>query len=156
MAAASIDRQILKNATYFWSWFYRNECGGCSATPPPAGNAVIIQFCLSNIYVCQCSSKFCITFAFHVINTLILNMATLCYYEKKKCVAFFSISQVAYWCPSSLYHFWMLWILLNTPSKRDFPKISENGHFGFFFDFASGFLLSRFCSHEKNSVSTQV
>ena len=77
-------------------------------------------------------------------STLILNRAALRYQrKKKKYFAFFSISQVAYWCPSSLYHFWMHWILLNTPSKRDFPKISENSHFEKYFDFGSGFLLSK-------------
>ena len=83
-------------------------------------------------------------------STLILNRAALRYQrKKKKYFAFFSISQVAYWCPSSLYHFWMHWILLNTPSKRDFPKISENGHFWIYFEFASGFLLSRSNSNHK-------
>ena len=43
----------------------------------------------------------------------------------------------------------MLLILINTPIKRDFPKISENGHSEKYFDFASGFLLSKNDSTDK-------
>ena len=37
----------------------------------------------------------------------------------------------------------MLWILVDTPSKKDFPKISENGLSEKYFDFTSGFLPNR-------------
>ena len=49
----------------------------------------------------------------------------------------------------SYYYFWGLWYLFDRPSKRGFPKISETGVFEKCFDFASSFLLSRFCSDDK-------
>ena len=64
--------------------------------------------------------------------------------------AFFTICQVAYRCLLSYYYFWVLSYLLDRPSKKDFPKISENGLSEKCFDFASGFLLSRINSNVKN------
>ena len=63
--------------------------------------------------------------------------------SEKKYGAFLTISQVAYQCLLSYYHFWGHWYILNTYSKKDFPKISENRLSEKCFDFASGFLLNR-------------
>ena len=43
----------------------------------------------------------------------------------------------------------MHWILVNTPSKRDFPKISENGLSEKYFDFTSWYLLNRIYTTDK-------
>ena len=43
-----------------------------------------------------------------------------------------------------------------SPSKKDFPKISENGLSEKCFDFASGFLLSRKTQMTKKSNLSQV
>ena len=48
-----------------------------------------------------------------------------------------------------MYHFWMLWILGNRPSKRDFPKFSKISNFEKHLDFASAFLLSKITSTGK-------
>ena len=45
----------------------------------------------------------------------------------------------------------MLWYLLDTPSKKDFPKISENGVSEKYFDFASWFLLNRLDKTDKKT-----
>ena len=52
---------------------------------------------------------------------------------------------------SSYYFFQGLWYLLDRPSKKDFPKISENSLSEKCFDFASGFLLSRINSYHKKA-----
>ena len=82
----------------------------------------------------------------------ILNMVVHYYFWRKR-----NKSQLLFFnmlsCLSvRAHHFWGHCKLVNTPSKRDFLNISENGHFGKYFDFAPSFLPSRINSNDKKQL----
>ena len=68
--------------------------------------------------------------------------------DKKIRCSFCNISS----CPLGYYYFWGLWLVLNSPSKKDFQKISENSLSEKYFDFVSGFLVGRLKLNKNTTV----